>query len=383
MAFWDLRSFLMSNDYHAKNICRTYPGYVKSRSRKIMKALFEAVLFRSLLVGVSMGFALTSRATPEYTFATVAGVAPLTGSTDGTGSAARFKNPDGLALDNLGNLYVADSSNHLIRKITSGGVVTTFAGTGSPGSADGTGTDASFNFPAGLAVDGAGNLYVADSENHTVRKITSAGVVTTLAGLAGQVGGVDDVGSLARFNNPLGVAVDGAGNILVADTSNQTIRSITPDGTVSTVAGLTGAMGTANGTGTAARFTNPFGVAVDSYGTIFVADSGNHLIRRIAGTVVTTFAGSAGNSGSVDGIGTAAKFNVPYSLTIDAAGNIYVADYNNDEIRLVTQGGVVTTLGGGAFVRQHGRDRTQRAFFQSGGSDIGRFRQSVCRGLQQ
>jgi sugar lactone lactonase YvrE len=303
---------------------------------------------RRIFVGIAL-FSLTLAAhAAGYTFVTIAGSPANAGHVDATGSAAKFDGPDGIVADASGNIYVSDYSNHLIRKVTPAGVVTTFAGSGTPGSANGTGTAASFNFPGGLAIDASGNLYLADSANHTIRKITPGAVVTTLAGSAGQSGATNNTGSLARFNNPLGVAVDGSGNIVVADTANQTIRRITPGGVVTTIAGLAGSAGSANGTGTAARFTHPFGVAVDASGNnIFVADNGNHLIRKIApGGVVTTLAGTAGVSGSTDGTGTAAQFNAPYSLTLDASGNVYVADYNNDTIRLVTPAGVVTTAAG-------------------------------------
>jgi hypothetical protein len=162
---------------------------------------------------------------------TLAGLAGSAGSADGTGSAARFNTPEGVAVDGSSNVYVADSGNHTIRKITPGGVVTTLAGlAGSSGSADGTGSAARFNFPVGVALDGSGNVYVADSLNNTIRKMTSAGVVTTLAGLAGSAGSADGAVSAARFNEPFGVAVDGSGNIYVADTFNFTIRKITPPG---------------------------------------------------------------------------------------------------------------------------------------------------------
>ena len=319
-----------------------------------------------IFVGIALlSLTLAAQAAPDIHFSHDSWISGGSGPcTNATGSAARFDGPDGVAADTSGNLYVSDYNNHLIRKVTPTGVVTTFAGSVTPGSANGTGTAASFDFPGGLAIDTGGNLYVADSGNHTIRKITPGAVVTTLAGSAGQVGSTDNTGSLARFNNPLGVAVDGSGNILVADTANNTIRSITPGGVVSTVAGLAGSSGSANGTGTAARFTHPFGLAVDGSGNIFVADNGNHLIRKIApGGIVTTLAGSVGSSGSNDGTGTAAKFNAPYSLAIDSSGNVFVADYNNDTIRVVTPAGVVTTLGGVPHVVGNGDGTGSGAYF--------------------
>ena len=281
-------------------------------------------------------------------FGTLAGLAGSSGSTDATGSAARFNSPAGVAADTAGNVYVADTINYTIRKITSAGVVTTLAGTaGSSGSTDGTGSAARFNAPYGVAADTAGNVYVADTFNHTIRKITSAGVVTTLAGSAGNIGSADGTGSSARFSYPEGIVVDASGNIFVTDTFNNTIRKITSAGVVTTLAGLAGQPGSTDGTGSAARFSAPRGVAVDTAGNIFVADSSNDTIRKVTSAgVVTTLAGLAGSSGSTDGTGSAARFNRPAFASLDTAGNIFVADRLNNTIRKVTSGGVVTTLAG-------------------------------------
>jgi uncharacterized protein YjiK len=280
---------------------------------------------------------------------TLAGIAGLTGSTDATGATARFSGPRGVATDSAGNVYVADEGNHTIRKITPAGVVTTLAGTaGSVGSADGTGAAASFNFPSGVATDSAGNVYVADSSNNTIRKITPAGVVSTLAGTPGLAGSTDATGAAARFNLPLGVATDSAGNVYVADTLNNTIRKITSAGVVSTLAGTVGT-GSADGTGAAASFNSPVGVAADSAGNIYVADTSNSTIRKITPAgAVTTLAGTAAGFGSVDGTGAAARFNFPSGIATDSAGNVYVADTSNSTIRKITPTGVVTTVVGTA-----------------------------------
>jgi sugar lactone lactonase YvrE len=270
---------------------------------------------------------------------TVAGSAGHPGSADGPGSGARFNSPRAVAVDNSscatfsptrGALYVADTGNNTVRMIMNG-VVTTLAGlAGTSGSSDGTGSDVRFNEPSGIAVDNInGVVYVADRANHTIRKIEPGGIVTTIAGLAGTSGTADGIGSTARFNNPTGLAVDATGIVYIADTNNHTIRSMTPDGVVTTLAGMGGSPGSDDGTGAAARFSNPHGIAVDSAGTIYVSDTGNHTIRRIAGNEVTTIAQcqecfDKGNDG---------RFNTPLGIAVDSQGSLYVADSRNNTIR--------------------------------------------------
>ncbi|MDQ3413382.1 MAG: NHL repeat-containing protein [Verrucomicrobiota bacterium] len=283
-----------------------------------------------------------------YLVTTFAGTPGVVGSDDGTGMEALFASPSEIAISPVGTLYVADTGNHLIRKITPAGVVTTLAGTpGVPGSADGTGSAAQFNSPIGIAINGSGPLYVADSDNHTIRKVTTAGVVTTLAGSPGVAGSADGVGAAARFTGPRGMAVDSTGNVYVADTFNNTIRKITPAGVVTTLAGTAGAAGSADGTGSAARFNRPRGVGIDSDNNLYVADTANNTIRKVTlAGVVTTFAGLAGVSGAVDGTGSEARFFGPIGIDVGADGNVFVADTVNDTIRKITPAGVVTTLAG-------------------------------------
>jgi hypothetical protein len=283
-----------------------------------------------------------------YFFTTLAGLAESQGTNDGTGSAARFSLPLGVAVDGADNVYVADNDNQTIRKVTPAGVVTTLAGlAGTQGTNDGTGSAARFEYPYGLAVDRAGNVYVADQGNDTIRKVTPAGAVTTLAGLPGTQGTNDGTGSAARFSFPAGVAVDNVGNVYVADNHNDTIRKVTPAGVVTTLAGLGGSPGSADGTGSAARFSLPLGVAVDSADNVYVADNDNQTIRKVTPAgVVTTLAGLAGTQGTNDGTGSAARFSFPGSVTVDGGGNIYVADTYNQTIRKVTPAGAVTTLAG-------------------------------------
>ncbi len=291
-------------------------------------------------------------ASPSTAVVTTFAGSVRSGFVDGTGTNARFNNPAGLILDSANNVYVGDTSNNAIRKITSAGVVTIFAGSasGTTGSVDGTGTAARFYKPASPGIDSNGNLYVPDTINNTIRKITSSGVVSTFAGLASAASGlVDGTGTAARFTFPSGVAGDSAGNVYVADQSNHAIRKITSAGVVTTFAGSTsGTFGFVDGTGTAARFTSPSGVAVDSEGNVYVADFNNHAIRKITTAgVVTTLAGStSGTTGSVDGTGTAARFNYPAGIAVDSRGNLFVADRSNHAIRKITSAGVVTTLAG-------------------------------------
>ena len=294
--------------------------------------------------------AATTQSPVSVVVSTLAGSAGQTGTSDGQGAAARFTFPTGIAVDSSGSIYVADQSYHIIRKITSGGLVSTFAGSaGQVGSSDGQGAAARFRGPFGIAIDSSGAIYVADSENQLIRKITPGGLVSTLAGSAGQSGSADGQGASARFNNPYGVAIDSSGSVYVADSSNNLIRKITPGGLVSTFAGSVFQGGSADGQGAAARFNSPFGVAVDSSGSIYVADWFNCLIRKItSGGLVSTLAGSAGQSGFADGQGAAARFNNPQGIAVDSIGNIYVADNGNDLIRKITPWGFTSTLAGNA-----------------------------------
>ena len=290
------------------------------------------------------------RVTSAGAVTTLAGTGGLIGSADGTGAVARFNYAYGITADGAGDVYVADSGNSTIRKVTAAGVVTTFAGSSPSGSNDGPGETAGFNLPYGIAIDGSGTAYVADTYNHTIRKITAAGEVTTFAGSAGNPGASDGAGSAARFYYPGGLALDGLGNLYVSDGGNCTIRRITAGGVVTTVAGLAGASGSIDGTGSTARFASPIGLAMDPSGNVYVADADNATIRLVTpGGVVTTFAGTAGSYGPADGTGAAAQFRLPIGLATDAAGNIYVADYFNHAVRKITPAAVVTTLPGGIY----------------------------------
>ena len=297
---------------------------------------------------------------------------PPSGTNDGTGNAARFNYPTSIAADTNGILYVPDAFNHTIRKITSGGVVTTLAGlAGIPGSDDGTGSAARFNYPTYVVPDGAGNLYVADGHNHTIRKVTLGGVVTTFVGSPGTSGSDDGVGSAARFNQPRGLALDNAGNLFVVDRDNCTIRKVTPAGLVTTLAGTAGVVGSANGTGSAAQFNYPRGMTIAGAGNLYVADSINETIRKVTPAgVVTTLAGLAGTSGIADGTGSAARFSTPFGIGADTSGNLYVGDTDNNTIRKVTLAGTVTTLAGNLLAGSADGEGAAARFYQPGGTAV-------------
>lgn len=260
----------------------------------------------------------------------------------GNDPVSRLNYPYGVVVDAFGNLYVADSGNNQIKKITPAGVVSVFAGSGTIGAADGPGTDAAFARPWGLAIDVQNNIYVADAGNNKIRKITPAGMVNTIAG-SGARGSKDGIGPGVAFNNPTGVALDAAGNIYVVDSDNNKIRKVTPDGSVSTFAG-NGQFSSADGKGTDAGFYNPHGITIDPNGYLFITD-GNNRIRKISPDAdVITFAGY--NSGNQDGTGMGASLYFPIGITIDALGNLYIAETGNNQIRMITPSGVVTTVAG-------------------------------------
>jgi sugar lactone lactonase YvrE len=279
---------------------------------------------------------------PDGTVTTLAGRAQVHGATDGPGPESRFNHPHGVAVSDDLTVYVSDMLNHTIRKISPSGEVSTVAGKAlEEGSADGSAAEARFCKPEGVAVGPDGALYVADTYNYTVRKITPSGVVTTLAGKAGIPGDADGSGSAARFNMPLGVAVDGAGIVYVADadydgknTGNCAVRRISPTGDVSTLAGKAGTPGGEDGRGSNARFHKNVGIAVTRGGTVYLADTGAQTIRRIdPDGAVVTLAGTYQMGGKTDGVGSAARFLTPQSLAIDEAGTLFVADTGNHLIR--------------------------------------------------
>jgi sugar lactone lactonase YvrE len=288
---------------------------------------------------------------------TLAGTGGYPGSDDGSARNARFRTPWSITVDNKGNTIIADSGNNTIRRVSPDGHVDTIAGNpGQAGSKDGKGRDALFNFEfygGGVATDRAGNIFVSDTSNNTIRKLAADGTVTTIAGSAAEAPGFTDGPALgARFNSPSHLVVDARGIIYVADTSNHTIRKITPDGVVSTVAGVAGLRGYADGPGTIARFNLPHGLTIDAAGNLYVGDVGNDAVRRITPDgIVTTLAGGPNVAGKVmtNANASTAKFNFGCcggGLAIDADGNILVADRGSQTIRSVTSDGQVSTIAG-------------------------------------
>ncbi len=331
--------------------------------------------------------AISGPATPFAVVTTLAGNG-TPGYVDGSGGItgmAEFSYPTGVAVDSQLNVYVADSNNSTIRKVAPDGTTSTFAGNGASGYVEGTGTAAAFNYPYGVAVDPQGFVYVADSANNRIRKITPGGATSTLAG-NGMYGNVDGTGGptgTAQFSDPMGVAVDSQGTVYVADTGNDTIRKITPDGTTTTLAG-NGDGGYADGPPTQAAFYDPWGIAVDAQGNVYVADVINYRIRKVApdGTTSTLAGnGSMCDAGGylagcyADGTGGpsgTAAFNYPIGVAVDDQGYVYVADTTNLRIRrIAASDGTTTTLAGNAFTCDGGGFTTGCYTDGTGGPDGG------------
>ncbi len=267
---------------------------------------------------------------------------------------AQQKTPAGLVLDAAGNIYVADYGDHVIRQIDGNGDVTILSGSvGVSGNLNGHGSGARFNSPAGITISATtGKLYVADRGNHTIRELAASGVANLFAGSAGQANYSDGAAGNARFNTPYGIASDTTGNLYIADSLNHIIRKVTPGGAVSTIAGTPKVSGTSDGAAADATFNTPRGIAVYRDGSIYVADTLNHTIREITTDgQVRTLAGLAAVTGTDDGAGTLARFNMPHGMTIGGDGLLYVADTENSLIREIDiETGIVATLAGRARV---------------------------------
>lgn len=318
-------------------------------------------------------------APPVPSIALLAGDIGALGNLDGPGPLARLNAPGAMAFDAADNLYIADVDNHLIRKLTPQGNLSTVAGNRhSPGSADGAAATSGLANPTGVAVDRAGNVFVLDFGNGTIRKITPAGVVSTLAGTAGQLGNADGAGPAARFGrctNTEGVdwcpvlpalAIDGAGNLYAADPGNHTVRKITPDGVVSTVAGVAGEAAYIDGPPGVARLHWPTGLAVDASGKIYVTD-GNGIRMIAADGSITTIAGAEEPNAHVhlDGPGPDARFDTPTAIRVDAAGNLIVAEAGGGWVRKITPGGTGSTIAGTGYT-----SHPERTLYKAGGIAI-------------
>ena len=305
-------------------------------TRSIYPTHIMAVVFCLLIIFWSCGKksqpAPVVVLTSSITVSTFAGTGAI-GSADGASIVASFYNPAALTVDAQGNIYVSDTGNGIIRKVSSSGDVQTFAGTAGA-------HDSSLGYPFGIATDIVGNIYVGDVGNNQIMKISPLGQKSVFAG-TGETGFANGPGLTASFNGPFGIAVDKAGNVYVADAGNNAIRKITPAGMVSTLAG-TGSPGATNGPGTQASFSTPYGVALDGSGDVFVADTYNALIRKIGPDgVVSTVAGGGTPTSGIPGY-----FKAPYGLILDSYGIIYVADFDGNQIRVVTPDGEVSILAG-------------------------------------
>lgn len=294
--------------------------------------------------------------TPAHTIATSAGTGSLGNSGNGgQATGATLADPSAVAFDSAGNLYLADAQNHVIREVSKAGVISIVAGTGVEGYGGdgGAATAAYLDTPTGVAVDTAGNVYIADSHNHCIRKV-SGGTISTIAGT--RVAGFSGDGAAAtsaQLNDPMGVAVDTAGNVYIADTNNQRVRQITGT-TITTIAGTGEELFAGDGaTASAAVLDSPTGVAVDAAGNIYIADRHNQRVRQVTPAgVISTIAGSGASSfsGTFAGDGasaTAASLAKPSGVSVDAAGNVYIADTGNQRVREVSNGTVTTVAGNG------------------------------------
>jgi sugar lactone lactonase YvrE len=303
------------------------------------------------VTAVAISSGLAASGTDIITTHAGTGVAGFSGDS-GQATAARLFSPDGVDVDGAGNVYIADFGNHRIRKVDPAGVITTFAGTGVAGFSGDTGqaTAARISFPRAVTSDAAGNVYIADLGNHRVRKVDTAGVITTVAG-TGVAGFSGDTGqaTAARLNAPRDLAVDAAGNLYIVDALNHRVRKVDPTGVITTFAG-TGVAGFSGDTGqaTLAQLNNPSGIDVDAAGNVYIGDTGNHRVRKVDPTgVITTFAGTgvAGFSGDT-GQATLAQVNNPRDVALDGAGNVYFVDAFNNRVRRVAPSGIITTVAG-------------------------------------
>ena len=322
-------------------LCRSplalFAAFLRSRGGFALRGLVLAALTAAIVLGQSAA---------EWPITTVAGSGTGGFSGDnGRAVDARLNNPTGVAVDRSGNLYIADQTSR-IRKVNVSGTITTFAGGGSSLGDNGPAVDAQLSYPDDVAVDRSGNLYIADTSNHRIRKVDTSGNITTVAGTgASGWNGDTRTATMSTLKNPSGVAVDRSGNIYIADCGNHRIRKVDSSGTITTIAGGGSSLGD-DGPATSARLNCPSGVALDSSGNLYIADQSNNRIRKVdsSGTI-TTIAGGGSSLGD-DGPAVDAQLNIPYRVALDGSGNIYVADYSNNRIRKVDSSGTITTVVG-------------------------------------
>jgi sugar lactone lactonase YvrE len=326
--------------------------------------LRKATIAVLLVAATALGPSLSQVLVPgPYTVSTLAGTGTAGSEGDnGPATQAQLNQPFGLALDSSGNLYIADQINNRVRKLTPDGNLSTIAGNGKASySGDGgPATDAALNHPCGIAIDSAGNLYIADTANNSIRKVTSAGTISTFAG-TGQIGNTGDGGeaSKALLDHPIGLALDSQGKLYIADTGNNRVRVVSTDGKIDAFAG-NGTAGSDGDGGAAkdARLNRPQGVFVDSAGVVYIADTFNHRIRKVDtdGTITTVAGvGTPGDSGD-GGPATKAELRYPKSVVKDAAGNLIIVDSFNARVRVVTPGGIIQTIAGDGFQGYAGDD---------------------------
>jgi len=305
--------------------------------------------------GNESGYSNEASATPvpPQIITTIAGTVTAGYSGDGgTATSAQLNRPYGVALDASGNIYIADAWNHRIRKVDTGGNISTIAGTGTAGySGDGSAaTSANLKDPSGVVVDASGNVYIADYGNHRVRKVDMTGNISTIAGTGtGGYSGDGGAANSAQLNNPDGLALDASGNIYIADNYNHRIRKVATSGNISTIAGAgTGGYSGDGGAATSAQLYNPTGLAVDASGNVYIADNNNHRIRKVAtsGNISTIAGNGTGGYSGDGGAATSAKLNGPPVVVVDASGNVYIADYSNHRVRKVDTTGNISTIAG-------------------------------------
>ncbi|MBD9722498.1 RICIN domain-containing protein [Streptomyces caniscabiei] len=293
---------------------------------------------------------------------TFAGTGPASSQGDNAAAVlAQLNGPYGVAVDGVGNIYISDFSGHRVRRVTTDGKISTYAGTGvaGPGGDNGLATAAQLSFPRGLAVDSAGALYIADSGNHRIRKVTADGKMSTVAGTgAGTYGGDGGLATAAHLNLPMDVAVDSDGSLYITDFNNHRVRRVTTDRKISTFAGTASpGPGGDGGPAGSAQLRNPHGVAVDGAGNVYIADQNNHRVRMVAADkTISTVAGTGvAKHGGDNGPATAAQLNLPVGVVVDSAGNLYIADQGNQRVRMVAADKTISTVAGTG-VAKHGGD---------------------------